>query len=335
MKFKEYLINEGNTASATNMELAIVQSSNGDKLRHPEFTDQASNIVEYLKHNGISGKGEHMGSGSYPISPFWVDHGGTDSTPKTDLMIGKAKISLKKEGGSQLMSGKEGESRATFYSAVKISGIKSAPMISEVEGYFSRFVDSKDKLNITQQKKSGNVRQDVLDAGVMHKEFTKYLSKQFSTDKSFRNAFIYEAMSGITKFNDGRGTASHILVFDPINGVKNELHKVDDKSYINKKASGTKVGVSWKSTSSNTKSDGKVYSFFSVIRLLSGKANEEIEKYDTSELNEGIISSIKDKVMSFFKVIWRKIKKWLSKSIENIISFFDIEPVISPVVMKF
>jgi hypothetical protein len=46
-----------------------------------------------------------------------------------------------------------------------------------------------------------------------------------------------------------------------------------------------------------------MYNFFSVIRLVNSKVNEESEKYEGKELNEGILSTIKDKVVSFFKKI--------------------------------
>jgi hypothetical protein len=142
------------------------------------------------------------------------------------------------------MSGKKGESRATFFAAIDLANIQSNDMINEIESYLNKFIDSKDKLNVSQQKKSDNPRQDVLEADTMHKQFTKFLTDKFNNNQEFRNAFIYEAMSGKKKFGDKEGTASHVLVFDDKKGINNKLNKVDDTSFIKKKASSTKVNVS-------------------------------------------------------------------------------------------
>ena len=332
MKFLKFL-NEGNTSNATNMELAIVQTNNGQPLKHPTYGDNAQNIVKFLEVNGIKGEGKHMGSGNWPLTEFWIKHGGSNATPKTDLMIGDARISLKKEGGSQLMSGKEGESRATFYAALENVNFDTKSVINEVEGFFYKFVDSKDPLNITQQKKTKVASKEVLDAEIMHKKFTKYLTNQFKNNTSFEDAFIYESMSGMIKFGDSYATDSHILVFDQENGIKNQLLLCNDPSYIRSKSKTTKVGVSWKSTSSTTKKSGKVYSFFSVIRLLSEELNNELGQYP--KLNEGIVSSVMKNITKFFKSIWKRIKKWLFESMENVLNFFDLKPIVSPVVITF
>ena len=66
---------------------------------------------------------EHFGSGSAKLNPRWdkyfIDATGksapsTTRIPKTDMYIGNQHISLKKAGGSQLMSGGKAESLATL-----------------------------------------------------------------------------------------------------------------------------------------------------------------------------------------------------------------------------
>lgn len=326
MRFEQY-INEVSTAGATQMEMAIVQKWNGDKLTTPKFEESAGNIVKFLKKNGyVSGRALHMGSGSFPLNKIWKKYGGTDSTPKTDLKIGRARISLKKNGGSQLMSGKKGESHATFFSVVnKYNTRIGDPVVDKVEEYFNQFIENgKNRMNITQQKETGNISKNVLKAEKMHKEFTKYLKELFDTNTILRNSFIHEAMSGKIKFDNGDGTSDHMLIFDP-EGIDNMWHKID-MPYASRVAERTKINVSWKSVSSTTKKQGKIYNYYSVIRLLNGKVKSESSLYDGQILTEGIITNIWDKVWEWFRGLWIKIKRWLKQSIDNLFEFFEIEP---------
>ena len=57
------------------------------------------------------------------ISSFWVEKGGTNGTPKTDMYTKDFNISLKKKGGSQLASGGTGETIASFYAALQYMGV--------------------------------------------------------------------------------------------------------------------------------------------------------------------------------------------------------------------
>ena len=84
------------------METSIVSSANKSPHKSKLIKKQASdNVVKFLKTKGITGKGQ-MPRNSYPTnSKKWDKYfpngkvsGGT-KTPKTDLMVGKARISLK------------------------------------------------------------------------------------------------------------------------------------------------------------------------------------------------------------------------------------------------
>ncbi len=68
----------------------------------------------FVKELNIKGELKQLGASTLPINPEWK---GTNKTPKTDLIYGKQKISLKKSGGSQLMSGGQAESISTFEAA--------------------------------------------------------------------------------------------------------------------------------------------------------------------------------------------------------------------------
>ena len=56
------------------------------------------------------------------LNDQWTTWGGKNKTPKTDMTTAKKKISLKKKGGSQLMSAQKGEAKATFNATLQLMG---------------------------------------------------------------------------------------------------------------------------------------------------------------------------------------------------------------------
>ena len=322
-------INEMDTSSATNMEAVIVALWDGKESPHPELTDIGNMAVDFLRSRGISGNSSHMGSGSTPITDNWKKWGGTDTTPKTDLIIGKYRISLKKAGGSQLMSAKKGESTATCHAGLKDANIESGPIVEEMERYLEKMIEGKSEFNITQQKEQGIVSDDVLDAEKMHKEFQKYLRDLLNSNTILKNSIVHEAMTGDNKFGEhSMGRAGWVFVYDP-KGVDMSLNNTDDPAFVSKKAQKTRIVIGWKSVSSTTQKSGKVYSYFSAFRLTESINNhiiEEISKYDGKLLTEGILSNIIDRVKRWFKSIWEKVKTWLLQSFDNVLTFFNLIP---------
>ena len=88
---------------------------------------QAEKLADTFDKNGLPNltqTGSGKGGGS--ISKEWSKWGGKNATPKTDIMSGKKRVSLKKVGGSQVMSAKKEEGIATFNAASMTMG-KDAP----------------------------------------------------------------------------------------------------------------------------------------------------------------------------------------------------------------
>ena len=82
----------------------------------------ATNFKKNLSGTGMVQYG--AGKSKSNLSDFWQNpaegvRGGTDGTPKTDMYTSNYQISLKKAGGSQLASGGQGETLATFYAALQ------------------------------------------------------------------------------------------------------------------------------------------------------------------------------------------------------------------------
>ena len=96
------------------------------KEKWDDFDDIGKKIAENFKGRGLTEPMIQYGAGKSKsnLSPFWQNpaegvKGGTDGTPKTDMYTSNYQISLKKAGGSQLASGGQGETLATFYAALQ------------------------------------------------------------------------------------------------------------------------------------------------------------------------------------------------------------------------
>ena len=79
-----------------------------------DWEDQAMllghDFIKILRVNKLT----QLGASTLPISQEWMDAGATNKTPKTDLIDnGNTNISLKKAGGSQLLSAGKNETIAT------------------------------------------------------------------------------------------------------------------------------------------------------------------------------------------------------------------------------
>ena len=298
MRLKNY-INEASTSSATNMEMAIVECWNNGQTQYKQLEKSAISICEYLKKQGVSGEAKHMGSGSFSLLSSWSKHGGTDKTPKTDLMIGKYRISLKKRGGSQLVSGAKGETLSIFYSVAEQLNIFD-DIKKQFDEYIQQFVFKKKvDRNLTVGKIKKNKSDDeIVIADQMHKEFTNILNEYFNINELFRREIIRETITGNNKFGNSEASATHVLIFDG-KGNNHILRDVNDNSFIDSVISKSKIQFSFKSTSSNA-----FRSISSNLRIL---VKEDI-------IDENILKSLFNKLKGF----WNKLKH----SFFNMLEYF-------------
>ena len=178
---------------------------------------------------------EQTGASSAPISKVWK---GKNKTPKTDLLSAKGhKISLKKSGGSQLMSAGKEEAISTFeaamsmYSMSKEGKTQITSMIDDIEenmnkmstkgtiGSMEKLRDSGKKLSKADKDKITEMEglQDAADL------LNPKLKKTFE-DMEFKKYFCWEAATGETKFGKGSQAVSDLLVvFNETGTIKNSL----------------------------------------------------------------------------------------------------------------
>jgi hypothetical protein len=230
----------------------------------PKMIEDAENILKQNNLTGGSGA-KQLGSSSSPLSEFWKSHGAVNTTPKTDIIIGDKKISLK-VGPSQLMSGAGNELTATFYAALKNSPNVRKEIIDDITNTIK-------KVFVKGTTKSGNVRQakqkgddPILNTAVDKMgDLKKDIKNFFDNNPEFLTNFAYEAATGEEKFGGNNGTADYILSISS-NYKNGKLHKID-KSYAKELAGKMKLDISMKSGSQKLAGvkTGK-YNYFTVLR---------------------------------------------------------------------
>ena len=268
-------------------------------------------------------------------------------TPKTDVLT-KDRISLKKKGGSQLMSASRKEAMATLMGALEMVGEnkKMSSIVKDIDNNFTKFLGKsitsfKDKegefadMSATEYKKRSD---ELLGIHEMHNDLSKSINETLQKDNILKQSIVYIATTGYKKFPDGsKGIANKLIEFDPKKGTI--THNIDTgspksiSSGIKSMASATTFYCAFKTSKRNP---------YSTLRTRTGKFEEHnptlngliIEtlmkdlNVDTqSLLNEGyaffteekIIEGLFDKAISSLKKIGRSVKNWFSNIISKIV----------------
>ena len=286
---------------------------------------------------------------TYPASKEWNKYfapgkaRGSTLTPKTDIIIGKKKVSVK-TGDAVLMSGEAKEAKATFYTAMDNTGTVS-DAVKKLRNHIDNLLPSTDmtkygiKGSKTDLVKAGKFAEvEILKkADDAHKAFKEDMRKVFANSPQFAREFTFEAMTGKVKFGDNDGTADHFLVTDK-EGLRPTMHKVTSSSdaYVGKIMKLVKPDVTFKSGSKKVKIDGVeqktgFYTFWSAVKVgVKMIMEEEIRNADL--LTEGIIDVIKrgfSKAINWMKNFFSKIYKSISTSYKKLLEFMVLEPVVT------
>ena len=302
---------ESSTDAAKEMEYVLVDAAGGDsgkkeykKLEPYAQKNFGGSSLDLGKHIidgiGLTGKGGYMAASGKITSKKWSDGTpqwtGTNVTPKTDIVLGDKKVSLKK-GSSQLMSGGPAESMSTYRAAVEnTTSFDLTNLAKEVEdgirnllpSTVGEFMGGADLQKAggtvyqnTKQKKGkiGDVapgtfdKDKVLKAADDHNiELKKKFAQLFAQNIEFKKNFVYEAMTGAVKFDKGSAAADWFLVVDFDGTFEMNVVKSADDPYISQVLSKVKPDVKFKSTAVKKKIDGKDtktghYRFWSVVGL--------------------------------------------------------------------
>jgi len=281
------------------------------------------------------------------------DWSGTDTTPKTDLLCGDRKISVKKKDASQLMSGGMEETLSTFKSIEKYSQAKKIldkiseestnQIITNMESDIQNTLKKYDVGGINDLKKKeilSDIEQEVMNNITEQKVLQEKFTKLFKKERILKDYFIFEMMTGACKFGiDSDSCANFILTFDETTNKletyqlfnkiskKDELIEVIISDYVSKVSDNTHFSVSFKSSG---KSWGTLRAIFQN-KNMKESLNESIDIY-YNNLNEiwgenlfkSAVKSLKKGFDFLKKKILSPIKDFLIKNIFNI-----LEPKIS------
>lgn len=228
-----------------------------------------------------------------PVSNEWIKLGKyqqlknePNNTPKTDIISssGKCKISIKKEIGARLMSGKQSEAIATIRTALYRTFGKKEVLANKQTKWtpeliaFEQLLDKKwvelhsnvgigklkqikkkidtGKIDFSTVNDEAKKAIEIISTGEKAIEIIKLkLEELFNSNQRFKNNLLYEAITGRCKFsgkmdsneNDkNKSIANYVLVWDIDNIENNKIYTISD--YIKHLTqSNVKINLNFKS----------------------------------------------------------------------------------------
>ena len=335
--FKNYL-NEDATEGAV-FEEVIVAAWNGKPAPKTETIapDAGKKIVKYLKSQNITGKtASKLSTKGVEVtsewSKFWlpekVPH--PTKTPKTDILIGDNRISVKM-GPAQLMSGGPNESKATFYAALRSMEKSGINIEQDLFKEIWSKIDTLTKGAIAKGKVEGELQKGkdkfLTNANKVNNDVKVLMQKAFAENEEFRRAFIREAMTGEVKFNTKSTAYAEYVLSSDSGGDAPHLYKSTNKAFLNKVVAKSGVTVRFKSVSIKSKGvkTGE-YKYWAVIGLGVKKLEEELEYYNGALLTENIITGIIERVKTYLMNLFQTAYEYLKSGVHNIAEFFDLQP---------
>ena len=346
------VLHEADTSAAYEMEKVIVDGANGEGVESKYFPNAPEIGKKIVKTCGLKGKGKFPAN-SYSATSKWNQYfeggkaKGSTLTPKTDIVVGKDRISVK-TGDAQLMSGGRSEALATFYTAAE--KVERDTFVENLGKKLDGLMPTTDltklgiKGNKTELEDAGKfVEIEVLRrADEAHKALKEDLRALFKSNPAFAQEFTYEAMTGMQKFGNSEGTADSFLVTDFKGNAKMHRIKGSSDSYVAKISQQVKPDAKFKTSQktkaglkspSNPKGKSGYYSFWSTIGLgINMVVKEEMDNANSDEyLTEGIFDMFKwmknvmKKALNFLKKYFNKIKKKLKENWNDVVAFLGFE----------
>ena len=295
---------------------------------------------------------KQLGDATLPTNTKWK---GRNKTPKTDLLHGTHKISLKKHGGSQLMSAGPDEAVSTFEAAMARYSIstegkkKVATVMNSVQKNMGA-MSTKGTIGAIEKLRDANPksrRPAAVNARIKEMEglqvnaelLTKKLDKLFK-DKQFKKYFCWEAASGEVKFKPSpKGISNVIVTFKDTGSIANIL-PLDSPAKAGKiLANGNGFYVSFKTGGGGSKPYLSLRSSkLSAIKKLLNQGDDIptfktiiMEEYKREFINESVehldefklFDKLKRKIKDVSKDVVDSDKKILSTVMKRISEAFD------------
>lgn len=291
-----------------------------------------SNLPMQQVGGGISG---------LSVSPEWLS---TNKTPKTDIVLGdisnpQKRISLKKDGGSQLMSGAENDILSVTQAALDASPDVNNTVLIKIKELLEKSSATLPDTITNIKKKGGNKisKEEISSLALNQNKLNEIFNKSILISNSFKHNFTKEAMTGLKKFGETSiGAADHLMKFNE-NGSAS-LTPIDTP-YIDKIASQVKFNFSFKSVPIGKTGKYKAYTSLRVsdksktlesqkltyLNILEESIN--IFLNDETVLEEGfgeLFNKIKSFVNTTIIKLFDTIKTIAKSGFKNILEFFGI-----------
>jgi hypothetical protein len=345
----------GVTPAGEDWEALIVVAHN-KKFEGPEweraekfwetYGEAAQKIAKDFKSKLKQKSLKQFGSSRATLNKDWR---GRNSTPKTDIIGNNVNISLKKKGGSQVLSGSKEEVISTFFAASKYVSKKETKLLSDFIGmleekmktlyYDGTVTDLKTKVATGELKPNKDAVVKEYEKMVLDiKELTKMLNDEIFNSEKFKLAFTFEAATGTSKFSSKEAVADTLVGFDADNGVVSKILTIKQMEDAKPIADATKFYFSFKSTGKNpmiamrgqigeSKSKKKIQTLSEIIVSEFGKFNKELGEgiqetlmSETSNLNE---LSILNNLTNFIEKIPGAVKGVKDKFVEIVKNIFE------------
>lgn len=297
----------------------------------------------------------HYGANkSEKLSKFWTNYGGVDNTPKSDILFrdmnsGQVVGVSVKCGPSQLMSGKAGgEATATIYAALE--GMDKKKLEPKIKKRAESLIKSLKNLINSPRRTAGGDITDFLTGGELegqdkeiikydklHKEARKELQDLLVQSKDFRKAFVFEALTGMAKFDTGNpkkispAVAQYVLSLNK-DGTETSLSQITPE-YADKVADALSFVIRFKSSSVKSseaeairrKTGRKVYSYWSVISMVLNPKKIAKESFSHNPVLSGLIT---ENVISSIETsqLLDGIQNEIGGDIYSLMQFLELEP---------
>ena len=294
-----------------------------------DYGDDARKIAESFKKEIKSKSLSQLGASTAALNSDW---GGSNKTPKTDILGDtNEKISLKKAGGSQLMSGGPDEALATFDAAIKMVGQNKPKILDSflniLEDKMGRMSqkgtitaleklrDSGETLTKDQETAIAEMNQLQLNA----QEINKDMSSVFK-DIYFKSCFCFEAATGTNKFADKNAVANELIEFNPGNGkitAHLSMKKIEDAKPL---AQSNSFYVSFKTGGGGSKPYLALRTKKMSKKQLLGEEVESfrdivVEEFSKSDYGMSMLNEANEQQLNEFQIFNK-----LSKGLKNVAS---------------
>lgn len=325
--------------------------------------ESASNIVKDIKMSGVM---KHFGSDNIDVSSTWkryyknlrnesvANFPASTKTPKTDMYIGNARISLKKAGGSQLMSGKEVDAWGTIkagieYGKTELGNADFKTPLRNIKQKFKANLEKDEKGKSKSSKKLASKGSNldsitsiqkimntvgkgkdelitwVIEQTEMQKEMMTSLNsimgdKESDVNLAIRRGMVHEAMTGSVKFGpNSKACANHLMKFSPA-GKLLQFEKIRgaESKLVEDIAKKVKIDVKFKTS-------GTGGTAWSALKMILGEAYDEVGGLLLTEeqiLNENFIVRWFGK---WLDKIWKKIVSIATTSFSKLMELFGLK----------